>query len=177
MGGSGKSVGKTSLICSLIGAMPERQWTAIKITSHVYGKAEPIWEETAAGEATDTERYLAAGARRALLVEAPHAEIGFAALERALRNDENLLFESNAIVESTPLDLCLAVIGGPGTEAKPSFAKVLGRADACVTFAAREAGAIDADSTKPVFRLSGFNMLSPEMLGWLRGKLDSAKAS
>ena len=35
-----------------------------------------IWEETAPGEGTDTARYLAAGARRALLVTAREDALG-----------------------------------------------------------------------------------------------------
>ena len=71
VGGSGRDVGKTALICGLITALPEFRWTAVKITTHFHGHPEPIWEETEPGQTTDTARYLAAGAARALLVAAP----------------------------------------------------------------------------------------------------------
>src|SRR5208282_4039333 len=70
VGGGGRGAGKTALVCGLMRALPEISWTAVKITTHEHGKASPIWEETTPGETTDTARYLAAGARRALLVTA-----------------------------------------------------------------------------------------------------------
>src|SRR5579863_9866900 len=71
VGGSGRGVGKTSLVCGLISALDELRWTAVKISTHDHGKPKPIWEETSAGAETDTARYLTAGAERALLVTAP----------------------------------------------------------------------------------------------------------
>ena len=71
VGGGGRGAGKTALVCGLMRALPEIPWTAVKITSHEHGhRAKPIFEETAPGQGTDTARYLAAGARRALLVTA-----------------------------------------------------------------------------------------------------------
>lgn len=37
VGGSGKDVGKTSVVCAVIAALPEFEWTAVKITGHDYG--------------------------------------------------------------------------------------------------------------------------------------------
>jgi hypothetical protein len=68
VGGSNRGVGKTALVCGLIAALPEFRWTAIKITSHDHGQPKPVWEETRPGQGTDTARYLAAGAERALLL-------------------------------------------------------------------------------------------------------------
>ena len=70
VGGSSRGVGKTALVCGLIASLPEFRWTAVKITGHKHGKPEPVWEETTAGQGSDTARYLAAGARWALLVSA-----------------------------------------------------------------------------------------------------------
>src|SRR5208282_1655489 len=70
VGGSSRGVGKTALVCGLIAALPEFRWTAVKITTHDYGKPKPIWEETRAGQETDSARYLAAGAERAFLATA-----------------------------------------------------------------------------------------------------------
>jgi len=63
VGGSGRGVGKTALVCGLIAALPEFNWTAIKITGHDHGQPKPVWEETQPGQGTDTARFLAAGAR------------------------------------------------------------------------------------------------------------------
>ena len=42
IGGHSRNIGKTSVVCALIAAMPERRWTAIKITQckHDKGKVE-----------------------------------------------------------------------------------------------------------------------------------------
>src|SRR5665213_4342340 len=93
IGGQASGVGKTSVICGLMAAMPERRWTAIKITqcSHqggggkrcdcgLDGRGFAIGEEV--GDAlppkrslsgapvdpchSDTARYLTAGAARSL---------------------------------------------------------------------------------------------------------------
>ncbi len=78
VGGGGRGAGKTALVCGLMRALPEIPWTAVKITTHEHGHDEttPIWEETAPGGGTDTARYLAAGARRALLVTAGEDALG-----------------------------------------------------------------------------------------------------
>src|ERR1035438_4687922 len=74
VGGSGRGVGKTSLVCGLIASLPEVAFAAVKITTHAHQEGSPFWEDSAStgrigsGTGTDTERYLAAGARRALLV-------------------------------------------------------------------------------------------------------------
>jgi molybdopterin-guanine dinucleotide biosynthesis protein len=67
VGGSGRSVGKTTLVCGLIAVLPEYRWIAMKITRHVHGERKPVWEETEPGEGTDTARYLAAGAQQHFL--------------------------------------------------------------------------------------------------------------
>ena len=76
VGGGGRGAGKTALVCGLMRALPEISWTAVKITTHEHGNSTPIWEETAPGDTTDTARYLAAGARRALLVTASEERWG-----------------------------------------------------------------------------------------------------
>src|ERR1700679_2396814 len=83
-GGGGPGAGKTALMFGLMRALPEIPWTAVKITTHEHGhehgqehgEAIPIWEETSPGGGTDTARYLAAGARRALLVTAGEDALG-----------------------------------------------------------------------------------------------------
>ena len=77
VGGSAKDIGKTALVCAIISALRDFDWTAVKITAHDYiadsvdqvsASVGQSCEETEAGSETDTSRYLAAGARRALLV-------------------------------------------------------------------------------------------------------------
>ncbi len=51
IGGQARNVGKTSVVCALIAAMPERRWTAVKITQFGHGvcsaNGEPCDCETA----------------------------------------------------------------------------------------------------------------------------------
>src|ERR1035441_8557829 len=97
VGGSSRGVGKTALVCGLIAALPEFRWTAVKITNHEHGKPEPIWEERCAGQGSDTARYLAAGAERALLVTARGDDLAALLKELwvKLGPGANVLFESN----------------------------------------------------------------------------------
>ena len=75
VGGSGKDVGKTTLICGVIAALHGFRWIAGKITSHDYGQVEPLVEERVTGQETDTRRFLAAGAERAFLISAGKGEL------------------------------------------------------------------------------------------------------
>ena len=82
-----------------------------------------IREETIAGQQTDTSRYLAAGARRALLVTRQRAEVPIEEIRRAVGADRNVIFESNRIVDAIKPDVCLALASGRPAEWKPSFVR------------------------------------------------------
>ena len=169
--GSGKDVGKTALVCGLIAGLKELGWTAVKVTSHIYGKAEAVWEETSAGQGTDTARYLAAGARRALLVSAGDNELG-AVVERLMAefgSRAHLIFESNRILNHLRPDVCVAVEGGAAQ--KGSFVAAARQVDARVELAEAD-GFVDGD--EPVFRLRALDRISAEMAGWLRGRLSAS---
>jgi hypothetical protein len=173
VGGSGRGVGKTALVCGLIAALPEFRWTAIKITRHSHGQPEPVWEETEPGQGNDTARYLAAGAQRALMVTAGQEEFAqivgrFLQSFQTEQPQPNLIVESNRILRLLRPDLCLAVDGEAGTAHKPSFGMVMDRADALVTLSAHD-GIVDG--VRPLFHLAAMERISPEMLDWLRGRL------
>jgi hypothetical protein len=182
VGGSGRGVGKTALVCGLIAALPELRWTAVKITTDDHGQAKPIWEETAPGQQSDTARYLAAGAARALLATPPvhgHPPTpDFPALLNDLWSkigpEANVFFESNSILGHLRPDLCLMVHGG-GDHAprKPSFASALRHADAMVAHANADRTIADGlrrpgEEPKPIFYLAALERVSPEMAAWLR---------
>jgi hypothetical protein len=180
VGGRSKGVGKTTLACGLIAALPEFHWTAVKVSTHAHDKTDSIWEESVAAQGTDTARYLAAGAARSFLATPPSQDGWFvpdfpALLQRlsaVLGRGANVIFESNSIVQHVRFDLCLAVQGGlDQARSKPSFSHVVVNADAMVTHsdADRMLGG-DGDS-KPVFQLAALNKISPEMLEWLRKRL------
>jgi hypothetical protein len=176
VGGSNKSVGKTAVICGVIAAFPDFRWTAVKITSHRYGQIEPVWEEPAtgareAGQGTDTARFLAAGARRALLVSASETALPWREMEAALAGERNVIYESNRVAEEIRPDICLAVLCGTATGFKASFVPFLSAADAVIALPGAEIAMQDAAAGTPVFRMASPGEISPELMGWLRGRL------
>jgi hypothetical protein len=80
VGGHTRNIGKTQLVCDVIAAFPQAQWTAVKITQHGHGVCAVNGESCDCAPAqhsaaldrqahpdaeTDSGRFLAAGARRA----------------------------------------------------------------------------------------------------------------
>ena len=170
VGGSGKDVGKTTLVCGVLAALPEFRWTAVKITSHDYGQAEPLVEEMAAGHETDTQRFLGAGAARAFLISAGEDELARSvdALRECVGPEAALIFESNRVIELIRPDICLVVVGSAGAIPKASFDAITHRMDAKVVRADRDA--LIADAT-PEFQLADLGQLSQTMTAWVRERL------
>src|SRR5579859_4684547 len=164
-------------MCALIAELREFKWTAVKITGHDYepagaaasGADKTIWEESLAGEETDTGRYLAAGARRALLVTRRGRDVPIEEIQDALGEDRNVIFESNRIVDVLRPDVCLALIGG-ASEMKPSFERLLTAADAVVSVG----DPTGVPSGMRWFRLQSIERLPAEIVEWLRGRLTGA---
>ncbi len=174
VGGGGRGAGKTALICGLVRALPEVSWTAIKITSHAHDESAPIpvqiFEETTAGSETDTARYLAAGARRALMVTASEGTLD-AIVQQVLGEcppQSGVIFESNSVLRCLQPDLCLAAATNPKGEHKPSFKLVEERMDAIVELAGHDHL---IEKPKLAFRLASLERISPVMLAWLRERL------
>ncbi|MFZ1938964.1 MAG: hypothetical protein WBE56_09295 [Terracidiphilus sp.] len=169
VGGGGRGAGKTALICGLVRALPDRNWTAIKITSHAHELAEPILEERLAGQGTDTSRYLAAGAKHALLVTANEGGLG-ALVQKILGEHpgSHLIFESNSVLNHLKPDLCFAVSTNLKGGDKPSFEIVERCADATVALGGHDHVIPGA---RIHFHLRSLEQISPTMLEWLREKL------
>jgi hypothetical protein len=203
VGGSNRGVGKTALVCGLIAALSEYEWTAIKVTSHAHGFDQPIWEEPATPtntslaqeQGTDTSRYLAAGAHRALLCTSPPGSHDSQPSLPALLDQlwplfgrgTNFIFESNSIVHHVNPNVCLLIHGGSHRELplpprKPSFTAAVRFADAMVNHS-REDGitpeglCLSGQPPKPIFHLAALERISPELLAWLRQKLPPAPHS
>lgn len=172
VGGSSRGVGKTALICGLIAALPEFRWTAVKIAGHAHRQG-PVWEETEAGQGTDTARFLFAGAKRALLVSA-EKNFPMEEIRSALGKDTNVIFESNRIVDYLQPEVCLAVVGRED-DVKSSFRSFVHRADAVVTRSETDRNPPDL-SPVAVFRIDDFGRIPPEMLAWLRTRLLVARS-
>jgi hypothetical protein len=180
VGGSHRGAGKTALVCGLIAALPEFRWMAVKITTHGHGRHEKIWEETKPGQGTDTARYLAAGAERALLMTASSRDLPelLSELWRMVGPRAKVLFESNRVLEQLRPDLCLVVHSSLDcAEPKPSFSQALRHADAVVALAGADRVLEQDEESKPIFHLAALERVSPEMLAWLRLRLPPVQSS
>jgi hypothetical protein len=183
VGGTGKGVGKTTLVCGLIGALDEFRWTAVKITSDQHAGLPPIHEEKSAGADTDTARYLAAGAERAFLVTVPSGRELVDAMEEfwpRIGRGTNLIFESNAAAGLLSADICLLVQGDlNASEYKPSTYQFARHANALVAIGdddlmVPDAMKLEGQPRGPIFNLKQLDRISAEMKSWLRKRLGMA---
>jgi hypothetical protein len=149
IGGQCRKVGKSALVVDLIKAFPECRWTAVKITPYVEsgcpvkgsscqcGPGEhtfAIRQEKIRTGKTDTSRFLAAGAEKAIWVKTKSGRLkdALAALTSAIGHVGNVIVESNAILRYWQPDLFLLVVNPRNGEFKSSARKVMGVADAFV---------------------------------------------
>jgi hypothetical protein len=141
IGGQAKDVGKTGVVCALISALPERRWTAIKISSAHGGsgdraaavtRATAIAEERDPTSGTDSSRYLAAGAVRAFWVRTAEGQLDQAmpGIRAAMAAAENVILESNSILGWLQPDLYATVLDPRIAAFKASALRYLDRADA-----------------------------------------------
>jgi hypothetical protein len=179
VGGGHRGVGKTALVCGLIAALPEYQWMAVKITSDDHERPAPVWEETEAGQGTDTARYLAAGAARAFLITASSDEMEkrLAEFGRIAGPEQSVIYESNRVVDFVRPDLCLLVEDAASdAAAKFSFLRIAEIADAMVVQASGDSVSEDSVKTasgaaRPRFQLAAFERVSLQMMTWLRQRI------
>ena len=135
VGGQTKGVGKTSVAAGLIRALPERHWTAFKISLARSGEdcgGIEVREERDREAGTDSARFLAAGAVRSFWVRASREDLAeaMARIQPELEAAENAVFESNSVLEFLRPDVYLSVMD-PGTrDFKESALRLLERADA-----------------------------------------------
>jgi hypothetical protein len=165
VGGLSRKAGKTSVIESILYAFSGYLWTAVKISSHLHdsprggklltrgliweqsaergAKVGPadfrLWEETASNSATDTGRFLAAGASRALLLEVDDTHLADAVVNllELLRNVRVgwVICETTRAAPLLGAPLFLMVVGRHVRVAKTSAQRVGARADGIVVFA------------------------------------------
>src|SRR5689334_22686689 len=149
VGGHSRNIGKTSVVAGLIRRLRDRRWIAVKITQYGHGvcsnegkqcecAAEPdhpfaLTEEYEATK-TDSGRFLAAGADRSFWLRTPAGELSRAAttVEKLLKQSENVIVESNSILELVNPDLFLMVLDFSCEDFKPSSLRFMDRADAFV---------------------------------------------
>ena len=193
IGGHSRSVGKTSVVAGLISALPEFDWTAVKITQYGHGvcsaNGEPcdcatgdhswaISEERDRSGESDTSRFLVAGARRSLWVrtEQGHLAEAMPALRAKIETAGNVIMESNSVLKFLRPDLYLTVLD-PGTaDFKNSAREFLDRASAVILHEAAAGPAWQAVSLKPVaerpiFRVTPPPYVTPQIVEFVRSAL------
>jgi hypothetical protein len=157
VGGHSRSIGKTQLVCDLIGAFPDAHWIAGKITQYGHGicarnghecdcaPEEHVcalsWEHDGT-TGTDSARFLAAGAQGSFWLRTKQGFLaeGMPLLRAALIEQENrfsdsfrnLILESNTLLQFCQPALYLMVIDPAKSDFKPSARLHLGRASALV---------------------------------------------
>jgi hypothetical protein len=196
IGGHSRSVGKTSVVAGLIAALPEFNWTALKITQFGHGicsaDGKPCDcdtgddhfralsdEKETTGE-TDTSRFLVAGAKRAIWVRTRQGRLSEAItdIERKIAGAENVIMESNSILGFLQPDVYLSVLDGAREDFKVSANEFLDRADAVIVHQ-HEAGdtpkwsgvSLDRVAGKPRFMIQPPPYVTPEIVAFVRDKL------
>jgi len=166
VGGEAKNIGKTTLVCNIIAAFPQIEWTAIKLSTHAHlpvnaelvieTKGISIWSQSCAGDDSDTARFLKAGAQRGFLVQSKPTNQRAVSeiLRKQLPSVTHVIVESTQMAELLNPDLFLVVINSGAVNLKKAVQKLFERADAFVRTAG-EAGlapGIEMNPTgKPIF--------------------------
>jgi hypothetical protein len=198
IGGHSRSVGKTSVVAGLISALPEFEWTAVKITQYGHGvcsaNGEPcdcatadhswaISEERDRSGESDTSRFLVAGAKRALWVRTEQGRLAEAMptlrakIEPAeIEAANNVIIESNSILKFLRPDLYLTVLDPATKDFKTSAREFLDRANAVILHQTPEAAAWRAVSLKPIvnrpiFRIAPPQYVTDEIVNFVRASL------
>ncbi len=157
VGGHTRSIGKTQLVCDVIGAFRQENWIAGKITQYGHGVCAQNGEncgcapdehvcaiswETQADSGTDSARFLAAGARRSFWLRTKQGFLaeGLPLLRAALQEKVGeareglppLIVESNSLLQFLRPSLYFAVVDPAKEDFKDSARVALDRADALV---------------------------------------------
>ncbi len=194
IGGHSRSVGKTSVVASLISALREFEWTAVKITQYGHGicsadgeacdcaTGEHSWaisaERDRSGE-SDTSRFLLAGAVRVFWVRTKQGRLAEAmpTLRTRLEDAHNVIIESNSVLKFLRPDLYLTILDPETADFKLSAREFLDRADAVILHdkpgaTAWQSVSLKPVADKPVFRIAPPNYVTPELVAYVRSRLN-----
>jgi hypothetical protein len=178
-------VGKTSVVAGLIAAMPECNWTAMKITQYGHGVCSlngeschcatddhswAISEERDRSGESDTSRFLVAGAKRVWWVRTEQGRLAEAmpTVRRRLADAENVIIESNSVLKFVRPDLYVTVLDPGNGDFKKSAQEFLDRADAVILHKPSDKEIPKTSwqgvSLKPVAGKPMFSVQAPEYL-------------
>lgn len=196
VGGHSRSLGKTSVVAGLISALPERRWTALKITQYGHGicsaNGKPcdcvtadhsmaVSEEKSRAGDTDTSRFLAAGAERVYWVR---TQQGFLAevmprLRQILQSSNDVIIESNSVMRFLRPNLYLVLLDYGVDDFKPSAQLFLDQASALLVNELHGEPCWQGVSLKPVagrpmFPIRPPQYVTPEVVAFVRQGLATA---
>ncbi|MGA7221200.1 MAG: hypothetical protein WBX38_22990 [Candidatus Sulfotelmatobacter sp.] len=197
IGGHSRTVGKTSVVSELICALPEYDWTAIKITQYGHGicsangapcdcaTADHSWaiseERDRSGE-SDTSRFLLAGASHSLWVRTEHGRLAEAmpALRQRIEGARHAIVESNSVLKFLRPDLYLTVLDPATADFKTSAQEFLDRADALILHQRKglswQGISLKPVAARPQFPITPPPFVTPELVEFVRARLTSPVA-
>ncbi|HVZ16032.1 MAG TPA: hypothetical protein VG897_02860 [Terriglobales bacterium] len=194
IGGHSRSVGKTSVVAGLISALPQMNWTAIKITQYGHGVCSAdggpcdcatddhtfaVTEERDRSGESDTSRFVLAGAKKVYWVRTRQGMLAEAIprIRQVIASADNVIFESNSLVKFIRPDLYVTVLDFANPDFKASAREFLDRADALILQNADlNSPAWNKVSLKPVTRKLAFhitppNYVTPEIVDFVRDRI------
>ena len=193
IGGHSRSVGKTSVVAGLIAAIPERNWTAVKITQFGHGVCSvngescgcavdehtvAINEERDRSGESDTSRFLVSGAERSLWVRTKQGYLAEAmpALRRRIAEADNVIIESNSVMRFLYPDLYLTVLDYGTQDFKASAREYLDFADAVILHQSEKKPewsdvSLKLVANKPIFQIRPPQYVTPEIVEFVKARL------
>ena len=180
VGGHSRKVGKSAVVASLIRALPEARWTAVKITHHRHGGgASYSLTRNTKLDNSDTGRFLAAGADQSWWLRAAPGSLPEAlpVLREVLDAAANAIIESTSILDHLTPDLFLFVADPSLDDWKESALRCFERADALAIATPREGVSRRWESLSeragdtPRFPVSPPSYSSPDLAAFVRRRL------
>ena len=195
VGGHSRNIGKTSVVAGLIAALPEMRWTAMKITQFGHGMCSAdgqpcdcetgdhtmaVSEERGENPHTDSGRFLTAGAGRSLWIRTRQGQLfeAMPRIRREVERSENVIMESNSVLQFLRPDLYLSVLDESLADFKVSARRFLDRADAILWSGDRKSTAVVQDSAverlvrgKPHYRVMPPTYLSEALVNFVVARL------
>lgn len=180
VGGHSRNIGKTSVVVGIIRRLPDWNWTAMKVTQFGHGICsasgsacdcclDPEHPYSIAQEhepnGSDSGRFLAAGARHSYWVRTAmgHLDEAVPAIREVRAASQNLIVESNSLVEFVRPDLYLVVLDFAQPDFKASSRRLLNRAHACVVIERETPAPLWSDVERDVWdRLPRFAAHPPD---------------
>jgi hypothetical protein len=194
IGGHSRSVGKTSVVAGLIAALPEYNWTAMKITQYGHGVCSmngeachcatedhtwAISEEKDRSGKSDTSRFLASGAARVWWVRTEQGRLADAVptIRRRLAESKNAILESNSILKFVRPEIYVTVLDPTTADFKRSAQEFLDRADAVIlhemkaTIPTWSGISLKPVAGRPVFRIQPPDYVTEEIVRFVRQRM------